>query len=754
MQFISKNLASYSLISLLTVASLSAPGAARGDATGSARHTFSFGGPDNSQFLLDGNPFQIIGGEMHPARIPREYWRHRIRMAKAMGINTIPIYVFWNQHEEEEGKFDFTTGERNIGEFMDIARQEGMWIVLRAGPYVCGEWDFGGLPWWLFRTPDIRLRSSDPRFTEPVARYYHELAKVVRPRLAANGGPILMVQIENEYGSYPRRDHAYELWLRDLWIKEGVNGPFFTADGAGEGNLKGIVIPGAAVGLDTGGSEGAFELAHRLNPGVPAMSAEVYPGWLRHWGEGNWGPTNVSGLIKFYMETHKSFSLYVFHGGTNFGFTAGKNGGDGDLTSYDYGAPLNEQGRPTPAYFAYRKQLASYLPPGKALPDVPAAIPTMSIPPFQLERWTGLWEQLPQPVLSDDPRHFEELGQNQGIVIYRTHIPAGGARHLSMPELRDYATVYVNGTLIQSKDPHGCDLPACSAEATLEVMVEAMGHINYSAEMDSDCKGLGERVTLAGTPLKHWETMCFPLKNGWIASLRKTTPIPGRIGGIFKGEFKLDSVADTYLDMSAWKKGVLWVNGRNLGRFWSIGPQQRLYCPAPWLKVGVNSIVVLDDEATEPQPVEGYGTPAGRLAGMGARVIQADSEDPIFPAKNAIDGDGNTIWQTVWTPKVAPLPHFLVIDMGRELSLKGVTCLPRQDIGNGRIAHCEIYCGNNPNAWGPPAATAVLPNTADLHRILFNQPVKGRYLKLTIQSEAHGDSFISLAELDIIPSAP
>lgn len=577
-------------------------------------HSFTFGGPENGQFLLDEKPFQMIGGEMHPARIPAEYWRHRIRMAKAMGLNTVAIYVFWNDHEQQEGKFDFTTESRNIGEFLRLAREEGVWINFRPGPYCCGEWDLGGIPSYLLRYPDIKLRTiQDERYKKAVARYYHELAKIVRPYLAENGGPILIVQIENEYGSYPRRDHDYMVWLRDLWIKEGVKGPFYTADGAGEGYLKGIVIPGVAVGLDTGANEGHFALARRMNPGVPVMSSEVYPGWLRHWGEGNWSPTNVAGLVKFYMDTKKSFSLYVFHGGTNFGFTAGaNNGGAGyqpDVTSYDYGSPLDEQGRPTPAYHALRKQLAACLPTGQTLPEIPAEIPAMQISNIDLARWTGLWEQLPTPVAAQHPAFFESLGQNQGMMVYRTKIPAGGKQRLTMANLHDYAQVFVDGVLIGTLDrrrgQREIDLPQRTNEATLEILVEAMGHINFTIAMDSDRKGLYGDVKLGDSSLQNWEMLPLPLKNDWIGNLRKTTPAPSRPGGIFKGQFTLDNVADTFLDLSKWKKGVVWINGHNLGRYWSIGPQQRLYCPAPWLKKGENTVFVLDLELTEPQPLDG-----------------------------------------------------------------------------------------------------------------------------------------------------
>ncbi len=578
-------------------------------------HAFTFGGPQNSQFLLDGQPFQMITGEMHPERIPAEYWRHRIRMAKAMGLNTVAIYIFWNAHEKEEGKYDFTTGNLDTARFLQIAREEGVWINLRPGPYCCGEWDFGGIPPCLLRYPDLKLRTlADKHYTKAVENYFRELAKIVRPNLAENGGPILITQIENEYGSYPRRDHDYMVWLRDLWIKNGVKGPFYTADGAGEGYLKGIVVKGVAVGLNTGSNERDWALARRLNPGVPAMASEVYPGWLRHWGEGNWQPSNPANLIKFYMENKKSFNLYMFHGGTNFGFTAGaNNGGHGyepDVTSYDYGSPCNENGRPNRVYHAMRKQLASYLPAGQKLAEIPEEIPSMNVAEIKLERLTGFWEQHLAPTWRmGEPRCFEDLGQNQGLTIYHTLISAGGKRPLTFANLHDYGQVFLDGKLIGTLDrrlgQRKIDLPECAKVATLQILVEGMGHINYSGAMDSDRKGIYGEVKLGNDVLSHWTMYLLPLEDEWITGLTKTTAVPGRPGGIYKGQFNLDKTADTFLDMSKWKKGVVWVNGHNLGRFWSIGPQQRLYCPAPWLKKGENTIIVLDLIATEPQPIEG-----------------------------------------------------------------------------------------------------------------------------------------------------
>ena len=578
-------------------------------------HTFVLGTND---FLLDGKPFLMRSGEMHPERIPREYWRHRIRMAKAMGLNVIAVYIFWSAHESAEGRYDFQSGNRDTARFLQLAKEEGMWVMLRPGPYCCGEWDLGGIPSYLLKDPKAKLRCMDPSYTRAVARYFHALAGVVRPYLVKNGGPILLVQIENEYGSYPRRDHDYLVWLRDLWLKEGVPGPFYTADGAAEHYLKGVTVPGVAIGLDTGTKEEHWELARRMNPGVPVFTSEVYPGWLRHWGEGDWKPNDISGLLKFYLNTGKSFNLYMFHGGSNFGLTAGANsGGKGgyqpDLTSYDYASPVSEQGRPTPAYYRYRKLLASYLPAEEQPPAPPAVIPTCAIPPVPLERWSDLWALLPAPLRREQPTYFEALDQNQGMMVYRATLPPGGERELKLEHANDYAQVFVNGTFVGTLDrrlgQHTISLPATDRPVPLEILVEGMGHINYSQAMEFDRKGLFGQVTVAGQPLSGWELFPLPLDGDLIVSAPKSRPAPGRPGGIFRGVFSLDEPRDTFWDLTPYQKGYVWINGHNLGRYWNIGPQYRLYCPAGWLKRGRNEIVILDLHQTTPRPVAGRSAP-------------------------------------------------------------------------------------------------------------------------------------------------
>lgn len=349
-----------------------------------SEHTFGFAA-DGSAFLLDGDPFQIRSGEMHPARIPVEYWRHRIRMAKAMGMNTVSLYLFWNYFEHRPGVFDFTSERRDFVAFTRLCQDEGMWVLLRPGPYVCGEWDLGGIPPYLLRYPNISLRvasADDPHYMAAVSRYFNRLVPLVKPLLVANGGPVLMIQIENEYGSYGA-DQDYVEEIRQLWVRGGIDGPFYTEDGLGQVENNHTNVPGGAVGL-SGGDPGSVTECRRQFPDVPAFGGEVYPGWLTHWGDGTFAGQDydVSSTLQGFMDRGMSFNLYMVHGGTSFGYSAGANANDAsgnyqpDITSYDYSAPITEQGRATRHYDMYRSLIAQSL--GEPAPEVPDPIPTIS----------------------------------------------------------------------------------------------------------------------------------------------------------------------------------------------------------------------------------------------------------------------------------------------------------------------------------------------------------------------------------------
>ncbi len=577
-------------------------------------HTFTQG---NEEFFLDGKPFRIISGEIHPGRVPEEYWRHRIRMAKAMGCNTISAYLFWNHHESEEGIYDFRTGNRDIPRFITTAADEGMWVIIRPGPYVCAEWEFGGIPPYLLRTPGIKVRCMDPVYMRAAERYISRLADVLRPYLVTRGGPVLMIQIENEYGSYGN-DRNYLFALKAIWERSGIDVPFFTGDGPTTYMLEAGTLPGCAVGLDSGSSEKDFELARKMNPGVPVFSSETYPGWLTHWGE-DWARPDTADLlreVRFLMDNRKSFNFYVIHGGTNFGFTAGANsGGKGyepDLTSYDYDAPIDEQGRATPKYMALRKLIGSYLPKKVKLPAIPDPVPAMSFPETDLVPFTSVWNNMPEPVLSVQPKPFEAYGQDYGFMLYSTRLTGHKRGKMTVSDLHDYATVFLDGKYIGTLDRrlgiNSIELPQADSDfPLLEIFTEGMGRINFAHSM-IDRKGITDRVILNGMTLMNWEVRGFPMSDGYVESLEAAGAEMTRPGVFFRGTLKLDQTADTFIDMTNFVKGFVWVNGHNLGRYWEIGPQTRLYCPASWLRNGENEIIVFDLHKTTPGPVRGFHT--------------------------------------------------------------------------------------------------------------------------------------------------
>ncbi len=582
-------------------------------------HTFKLGTTD---FLLDGKPFQIISGEIHPARIPYEYWRHRILMAKAMGCNTISAYVFWNYHESEEGVFDFSTGNHNIAEFCKIVKEEGMWLILRPGPYVCAEWDLGGIPSYLLRIPDIKLRSLDPRYMAAAERYMANLAAEIKPYLVTKGGPLLMLQIENEYGSYGN-DKKYLLRLREVWASLGIDVPTFTADGPTTAMLEAGTLPGSAVGLNSGSSPEDFALAEKINPGVPVFSTEMYPGWLTHWGE-KWARRDTIDLlkeVKFLMDNKKSFNIYVIDGGTNFDYTAGANsdgkGYEPDVTSYDYDAPINEQGLPTPKYMALRRLIGSYLQRSKKLPTMADTIPAIDITPLEMKSFSSIWDILPQPVISVQPKTFEVCGQDHGFMVYRTELSGNKSGKLIVTDIHDYATVFLDGKYIGKLDRregiNSIDLPAGNVDKpVLDILVEAMGHINYGKNM-IDRKGITDSVTLNGTTLINWKMYNFPMDRKFIWELRSSGTSIDRPGVFFRGSFVLSRgegnlYSDTFIDVSNYTKGIVWINGHNLGRYWNIGPQKRLYCPSTYLREGMNEIIVFDLHQTEAKTVSGAKT--------------------------------------------------------------------------------------------------------------------------------------------------
>jgi beta-galactosidase len=424
-----------------------------------------------------------------------------------------------------------------------------------------------------------------------------------------------MVQVENEYGSYGN-DRTYMKWVQDEWKKNGIEVPFYTADGATPFMLEAGSLPGTAIGLDPGVNSDNFDQATKVNPNVPSFCSELYPGWLTHWGE-NWQKPDTASLlkdVKWLMDNKKSFNFYVIHGGTNFAYWAGANAFSPtqyqpDVTSYDYDAPINEIGQATPKYDALRKLLAKYLPAKQKLPAIPAAIPVIEIPEINLTATASVWDNLPAAIQSAQPKPMEMFDQKGGFILYRTHLVGHKSGKLRITELHDYATIFIDGKYIgnldRSKAENVIEIPAASsANPQLDILVEGMGRINF-AEYMIDRKGITDRVSLNGMTLMDWQIFTLPFDETYLQNLKFSSAAPGRPGTFFKGEFDLATTGDTYLDVSQWQKGVVWVNGHNLGRYWQIGPQKRLYCPAPWLKKGKNEIIIFDMHQLNPQPVKG-----------------------------------------------------------------------------------------------------------------------------------------------------
>ena len=355
-----------------------------------------------------------------------------------------------------------------------------------------------------------------------------------------------------------------------------------------------------------------------MNPGVPVFSSETYPGWLTHWGE-KWAKPDTAGLLKevrFLMDNKKSFNLYVIHGGTNFGFTAGANSGrkgyEPDITSYDYDAPIDEQGNATPKYTALRNLIGSYLPKGKKLPPVPENVPSIVIEPFEAQPFTSVWDNLPEPISSVQPKTFEAYGQDYGFILYRTELIGHKKGKLTVTDIHDYATVFLNGAYIGSLDRregiNTIDIPQTNvAVPVLEILVEGMGRINFTQNL-IDRKGITDRVTLNGMTLMNWKVFNLPMDKKFIYNLRSSGKTPNKQGIFFKGNFSLIRTGDTFFDVSNFTKGVVWVNGHNLGRFWDIGPQKRLYCPASWIMQGMNELLIFDLHQTEGKLVSGKTT--------------------------------------------------------------------------------------------------------------------------------------------------
>jgi beta-galactosidase len=652
-------------------------------------HTFIIQG---DQFLLDGKPFKVLSGELHYARIPREYWHARLKMARAMGLNTIATYVFWNVHEPSPGQYNFS-GNADLVAFIKAAQEEGLYVILRAGPYSCAEWEFGGYPAWLLKDPRMStaLRTNDSAFMVPVERWINRLGQETAALQIGRGGPILITQVENEYGSWvehesapPDPNHTYMTHMRDIFLRAGFTDSLLdTVDGGDELPFGGI--PGVFTGVNFGVGSSKKEIPKlaAFQPGKPLLVTEYWPGWFDYWGH----PHQTRPLqpqlddLDYILSHGNGINLYMFHGGTSFGFMSGANLIDNQylpqVTSYDYGAPLDESGRPTPKFYEFRKIFAKYAcaspvptpnsgPRNAAasgnpavpkdvvilsgaknprispeapqnstaedeacLPAVPTVAPPITIPTITLTESTPLWNNLPKPIHSDTPKPMEQFDQAYGYILYRHQLPAAISGDLVLTDLHDYAQIYLDGKLAGTLDRrhNQSTLPiTTTGPARLDIFVENSDRINFSPAMRGETKGITKSVTLANQPLTNWQI--YPLPVNWEdASSRPErsgverpphfagTPIaPQSTPTFYRAHFPLTTTGDTFLDVRNLTKGAVWINGHPIGRFWNVGPQQTLYVPGPWLRAGENEIIVFDLQPTSDHPT---------VAGLDAPILDA-----------------------------------------------------------------------------------------------------------------------------------
>ena len=556
---------------------------------------------DQGRFALDGKPFQIISGEIHYPRVPREYWHERLKMAKAMGLNSITAYVFWNVHERTPGQYDFG-GQYDVAEFVRAAQAEGLYVVLRPGPFVCAEWDFGGFPAWLLKDHTVVLRSRDAKYLEPAERWLHRLGQELAPLQHARGGPIIAVQVENEYGSFGA-DHAYMEDIKGALVDAGFDRSLlYTADGAD--NIPGGSLPGlpVAINFGTGDAQKEFAKLHKLRPQGPFMNGEYWDGWFDHWGEAHNTPDAKlqAADIDWMLGQGYSISLYMFHGGTSFGWMNGanwaKNQFQPDVTSYDYDAALNESGRPAPKYFVFRDLIAKAT--GIAPPPVPTIAPAQALGTVALPEAASLWDNLSTPVATHDLKTMEDLDQAFGYILYRTTLGGDGGE-LALDGLHDYAQVYVDGkragTLERRLKQSKLTITAHKG-SVLDILVENMGRINFSKALRGERKGITGSVALHGKPLHDWKIYTLPLDNAanFAYGTKPCTAAPCFYRGHFDAAKSGEAAADTFLGTEGWNKGFVWLNGKALGRHWSIGPQRTLYVPGVWLNAKGNDVIVFD----------------------------------------------------------------------------------------------------------------------------------------------------------------
>ncbi|MEV5571842.1 beta-galactosidase family protein [Spirillospora sp. NPDC052269] len=566
----------------------------------------------------------VLSGALHYFRVLPEQWPHRLGMLRAMGLDTVETYLAWNLHEPEPGRF-VLGGRADVGRFLDLAAEAGLNAIVRPGPYICAEWDNGGLPSWLLADRSARLRCSDPTYLGHVARYFDAVLPAVVERQRTRGGNVVMVQVENEYGAYGT-DRRYLEWLRDGLRERGVEVPLATSDGPNDLSLTGGVVAGARAAVNFGKDpETAFATLARHRPDDPPMCMEFWDGWFDHWGERHHrrDASDAADVLDRILAAGAPVNLYMAHGGTNFGTTAGANlsGAEsvGDyqptITSYDYDAPIDERGAPTAKFHAFREVLAKYQ--TRPIPEPEPTPPLLPAGTVRLDETLRLLDVPPASIADAiEPRTFEELGLHHGLVLYRTTIPGPrGPGELHLDGLADRAHVFVDGSLkavLERSGETSVPVEVKGANATLEILVESMGRVNYGPRI-GDRKGLVGAVRHERQFLHGWTASTHPVDD--ISHLLWGTPDRAGRGPVYhRGVLAVDEPRDGFLALPNWTKGYVWVNGFCLGRYWDRGPQRALYLPWPLLRHGDNELVVLE------------------LDGVADPVAEIRTESGAFPA--------------------------------------------------------------------------------------------------------------------------
>lgn len=567
-------------------------------------------------FLLDGEPRRIVSGALHYFRVHPGHWADRLRKARLMGLDAIDTYVPWNLHERRRGEFRLDGG-LDLPRFLDLAAEAGLLVLLRPGPYICAEWEGGGLPSWLALEPDYRPRSADPGFLSAVDGYFAQLLPRVERHLGPNGGPIVALQVENEFGALGEEAQDYLAHLAKRLGEYAPGVALFTCDQAEDAMLARGGLPGVlrTVNFDAGAGRALAEL-RRQQPAGPLMAGEFWVGWFDHWGGRHHvrPAEEAAAELETLLAAGASVNLYMFHGGTNFGFTSGANDKHRyapTVTSYDYDSPLDEAGDPTAKFAALREVIARHLPPAQAADllaaPIPPPAPKLAVPGIRLTAYASLLDYadaLGPAEPAEQPPTMEQLGQDFGFVRYRTVLADPRPGQLRLHGFADRAQIFLDcqhvGTVEREHRTGAVELADPRPGAVLEILVENQGRVNYGPGL-IDPKGLTGPVTLGGAPVTGWTSVALTLDSPAPPTSVEVpvgdTARAARGPAFHRGVFEVDEPADTFLAFDGWAKGTAWVNGFHLGRYWSRGPQRSLYVPGPVLRPGRNEIVLLELEA-------------------------------------------------------------------------------------------------------------------------------------------------------------